>query len=420
MLFSLVDAQQLLTMEEALKVALKNNYGILVARNDVEISKTNNSAGSAGMMPNIAVVGSASYELNNEKQKYSGGTSANYNNLSTTYINVGTELNWTLFDGGKMFVTKSKFNEIQSLSEIQLKEKMLQTQYDVIAAYYDIVRQKQQLSSIQEVINYNTELLKIMEISYNSGAVAKNSLLQARIDLNVNKENDINQIYIIDAARKNLNLIMGASIDNLFEVSDSIPLNYSFDKNSLVNKLTSSNTSILSYQKEIDIAKLSINEYSSQRLPLINFKAGYYFSQTDNSAGNLLKNQVTGPQIGGSISIPLFRSGNINRQVSMAKIAMESASYNLENLKLQVKKDLQNAITSYENQERLLEIEKENNGFAKENLEISLQRMKQGQTTILEVHLAQENYVQSSTRLINFKYNLKIAETKLKQLLAEL
>jgi outer membrane protein TolC len=68
----------------------------------------------------------------------------------------------------------------------------------------------------------------------------------------------------------------------------------------------------------------------------------------------------------------------------------------------------------------LLEIEKENNQYATEYLQISFNRMKFGQTNSLEVHQAQENYVQSCTRLINFRYNLKIAETKLKQFISKM
>jgi hypothetical protein len=36
------------------------------------------------------------------------------------------------------------------------------------------------------------------------------------------------------------------------------------------------------------------------------------------------------------------------------------------------------------------------------------------------VHLAQEKYMNSNARLINFRFNLKLAETKLKQLVAVL
>ena len=141
-------------------------------------------------------------------------------------------------------------------------------------------------------------------------------------------------------------------------------------------------------------------------------------AQNNYSKNPVLQRNTIGPQFGGSISIPLYQSGRIQRQISIAKIEVASAEFNLESIKLQTRTELLNAITQFENQLQLLTIEKENKELTKENLEISLQRMKLGQTTSLEVHQAQENFVQSCTRLINFKYNLKIAETKLKQLLA--
>ncbi len=155
MLFSVAEGQKILTVDDAVNIALKNNFDILVARNDADIAKANNTPGNAGMLPSLQMSGSGDYELNNIHQELSGGTENNYSSLSTAQFNAGTQLSWTLFDGGKMFVTKNKLNEIESLGEIQFKDKVLQTMYNVIAAYYDVVRQKQELNSINEVINYN-------------------------------------------------------------------------------------------------------------------------------------------------------------------------------------------------------------------------------------------------------------------------
>jgi len=136
--------------------------------------------------------------------------------------------------------------------------------------------------------------------------------------------------------------------------------------------------------------------------------------------GSILNSRSFGPQLGGNLTIPIYSAGENKRKVTTAKILLQSAEYDLQNIELQVNTDLQNALTGFENQQRLLKIEKENNELTKENLQISLQRLRLGQTTSLEVHLAQENFVLSSTRLINFEFNLKIAETKLKQLIASL
>ena len=413
-----VHAQNVLTVDDAVNIALKNNYDIQVARNNADISKINNTPGNAGMLPTVQITGSGSAGQNNVYQKLSGGAINTYPSQSTSTLNAGAELDWMLFDGGKMFITKNKLSEIQSLGAIQFKDKVLQTQFDVIASYYDVVRQKQQLNSINEVINYNQERVKIIQTGFNAGYFIKTDLLQAQIDLNVAMENAINQKFSIQVAKKNLNVLLGQVASADFEVADSIPLNYTPDKSVLTEQLHKSNTSILMSQKQIDIASLTLKENKTGYFPKLNFKAGYYFSKSNNSIGTTLENQSYGPQIGGTLSIPLFSAGENKRKTNVAKMDIQSFRYNLDNVKLQINTDLENALTDFDNQQQLLKIEQTNYALAKENLEISLQRLSHGQTTSLEVHQAQESYSQSFTRLINFEYNLKLSESRLKQLVA--
>ena len=413
-------SQQLLNVDDAVAIALKNNYDILVAHNDAEIARINNTAGNAGMLPSVSATGSDNYSLNNDYLKQKGDIISKYSNISSNAMNAGVIMNWALFDGGKMFVTKKKLSEIQVLGDIQFKEQVQQTVYNIIIAYYEVVRQKQQLASINEVIKYNEDRLNISQTSFNAGLVAKTDLLQAKIDLNVFRENALNQQSVIIASKRNLNRLLSREADSAFEVSDSIPINYTPDKNELSKKLYENNTGILDLQKQTDIAKLSIREYNSLLLPKLNFDAGYGFYNTTNSNGSTLQNRYYGPLVGGTLSIPIYQSGNAIRQINVARLQLKSYDYNLENIKLQANTELQNALTEFENQKQLLQIEKTNNLISKENLEISLQRLKQGQTTSLEVSQAQSNFVESNTRLINFEYNLKLAETKIKQLIASL
>ena len=420
MIVPALQAQESLPLEKAVKIALKNNFDISIANNSSTISKVNNTPGNAGMLPTVALIGSGNYSLNNRYQKNTDGTSANYNSVSSTSVTAGAELTWTLFNGGKMFVTKSKLNEIQALGEIQYRDKVLQTLFNVIGAYYDVVRQNQQLKSINEALSYNKERVKISQAGYNAGSLIKTDLLQAKIDLNVAMENKINQQFIIIQARKTLNQLLCIPKDSDLLVTDSIQLNYSPNRNELIQKLNASNTSILSFQKQIDIANLTVKEFKTGYLPIVDFNAGYYFSQSTNTSASVSQNRNVGPQVGGTLVIPLFSAGENKRKITVAKLESENAALDLQNIKLQVNILLENTLTDFENQERLLEIETENNELAQENIKISLDRLRLGQSTSLEVHIAQEDYVQSNTRLINFRYNLKLSETKLKQLVSGL
>jgi len=420
MLVSSVSAQNILLLDDAVNTALKYNFDIQVSRNDAEIARINNTPGNAGMLPTIGLTGTGNYENNRVRQKSSDGVEKSYPSLSTTSFVAGTQLSWTLYNGGKMFVTKNKLHQIEALGEMKFKEQVLQTQYEVIAAYYDVVRQKQQLNSFNEAINFNRERVKIAQTGYDAGSLVKTDLLQAKIDLNVAMENAIQQQYIIEAGKKNLNRLLGRNPEIVFEIADVIPLDYSPDKADLLQKVNTSNSAILSLQKQVEIAGLVLKENKKSNLPVLDFNAGYYFSQTNNSDGSVLSNQSVGPRVGGTVSIPLYTAGENKRKIAEARLQFQSAEYDLENIKLQVMTDLENTLTEFENQQRMLEIESENSALTKENFEISIDRLRLGQTNSLEVHQAQEDYIQSGTRFINFKYNLKMAETKLKQLISTL
>jgi len=417
---STMNAQPLLTPEEAVSIALKNNYDILVAQNDANIARINNTPGNAGMLPAVSLSGSDNYSKNNINQKLASGTIIKSPHAESNSLDAAAELNWTLFDGGKMFVTKNKLAQLEVLGQLQFKEQVMQTVYDVNVGYYDVVRQMQQLASISEGIFYNKERVKIAQTTFDAGLSPKTNLLQAKIDLNVNLEDSVNQQALIIAAKRTLNQLLARNMDEAFAVVDTIPLTYHPDINQIEQKLLTSNLTILASEKQTDVALLSLHEYNALRLPSLSVSAGYEWIQTDNTAGNILRNHSYGPSLGGSISIPLYQGGNTVRQIKTARLQLQSSRQLLENVKLQANQDLQNAVTQFENQRKLLLAEKDNIALAKENMEISLARLKMGQTTTLEARQAQQSFVEAHTRLTNFQYNMKVAETKLKQLLAEL
>lgn len=413
-------SQALLTPEEAIDIALNNSFGVLVARNNADIARINNTIGAAGMLPNITANGNTNFSQSNVELQLSSGDTIQSSEGQTRSRGANVSLGWVLFDGGKMFITKNKLNQIEALGEIHLKDTLLQTVYNVIASYYNIVGQKQQLASINEAINFNKEQVSILQASFNAGLVAKTSLLQAKIDLNVYLEAAINQQYSIVVAKRALNQILVRDPETGFEVVDSIINNYVPNREELFQKLYSSNINILAADRQVEIARLSIREFQATRLPRINLTSGYNLNLIDNTASNIRSNHSYGPSIGATLSVPILQGGTINRQVSTSKIQMITAGYNFDNIKLRVTTQLQNALTQFENQQQLLAIEKENELLAKENIEIAIQRLRLGQANSLEVRQAQESYVFSYTRRITFEYNLKIAETRLKQLVSGL
>ena len=411
---------KLLTVDEAVSIAMKNNFDIQLARNNADISRINNTLGNAGMLPSVSLNGTDNYSLTNVNQNLVNGTTIEKTNGYSNSFNAAIALNWTLFDGSKMFVTKNKLGQIEKLGEIQFRDMVQQSVYGVIVAYYNVVSQKQQLQSINEVMAYNVERVKILQKSFDAGLGRKTDLLQAKIDLNVNRELEINQKTVILNSKHNLNELLSRDPQTPFEAGDSIPLNYTPDAKDLLQKLYSMNTGVLFSQKQVDIARLSLSEFKTLYMPRLNFNAAYNFLQSNSNASQILSNRSYGPQLGGILIVPIYQAGNVSRQVQTARIQAESAQIGLESVKLQVNTELQRALTEFDDQQQLLKFEKENYALAKENLNISLERLRLGQTTALEVRQASESFANCLGRLVAFQYNLKVAETKLKQLVAGL
>jgi outer membrane protein len=413
-------AQQFLTPDSAVRLALKNNYDIRMGRTSADIDRVNNTAGNAGMLPNVGVTGTDALILDKLNQHLSDGTSSSNLNSQSNSLSAGIALNWTLFDGGKMFITKKKLNEIESLGELQFRDKVLQTLYDVYAGYFNVVRHKQQLKAIREVIRFNQERVDLLQAGFNAGLAPKTDLLQAKIDLNVYQENALSQQTVILAAKRQLNQLLGRDPEDPFDVADTITIDFHPDRKDLAKRLFTSNTTVLSSGKQVDVATLTIREARTLRLPTLDFSAGYDFLHGDYTTGTVRMNESYGPQLGATLFIPIYRAGNTSRQVSVARLQLESAKFNFENTRLQVNTQFQLALTDFDNQLQLLQIERDNLLLARENLNISMHRLQLGQTTALEVRQAQESYEQSLTRLTNFGYAAKAAEIRLRQLMGEL
>lgn len=412
-------AQESLTLEKAIDAALTKNFDILVSRNDADATKANNTLGNAGILPTVNLNGSATASQTSEYQRLTTGAE-NTGNPGKLSANVGVELSWTLYDGGKMFVTREKLQQLEQLGSLRYREIILQTTYDVVAAYYNIIRLQQQMRSMDETIRYNKEREALAELALRAGSKARPELLQARIDYNEAVESSITQKFAILEAKRELNVLLGRRSETPFEVTDTLVNTYQPNADELFKQLELTNPQLLAFQKLAEISKLALDETKSKFLPRLSLTAGVYQSVGQNSEGTVQRYSNLGPQVSARLSIPLYQAGEAKRLKTLAALEQKTAQLEMDKIKLEMQATLQNALDEFNNQKQLLEIETSNNLFAKEYLDISIERLRWGQTTSLEVHQAQASFVNSNTRLYNFKFALKLAETRLKQLVSGL
>jgi outer membrane protein len=417
---SSASAQEKLSLSDALALALKNNYSILIARNEEEIAKNDYTPGNAGMLPSVIATASGATNTNNTKQNYSTGLEVDKSGVNSNNLNAGIGLNWTLFDGLKMFATYNRLSEFSERQKLLTKVDIETLVEQIITSYFNIVQQSQLLKATQGNIDIYNERLRITKAKFEIGSSSKLEYLQAKVDLNEQLSLQMKQQLALSSAKISLNQLLARPVETDFEASDSITVTYKPTLDDLKTTVAKNNFSLLAAQRNVNISSLTIREFQSQRMPQLNLTGNYVFSRSENAAGFILLNQNLGWNIGFTASWTLFDGFNVNRQIKNAKLDYESASLQLKDLKTQVDASLLIAFNNFSTSLQVLGLEEENLESAKENVTIAFERYRIGRSTQLELKEAQKSLQDAENRTISARYDAKVAETSLMKLNGEL
>jgi outer membrane protein TolC len=415
-----VFSQRVLSIEEAIGTALKNNYDILLMKNQAQTSAVDYSYAYAAFLPQVNGTAGKIWNDNNQKQNFIDGRKRSAN-VNSSNLTAAVDLDWTLFDGLKMFATRNRYEQLRNLGEINIRNQVVNSVAQVINNYYNIVRQKQQLKAIDTLITINEERVKLADKKISVGLGSKPELLQARVDLNAQRAARLLQETLIAQLREQLNQLTGIPIETEYDVSDSIPLNLNLDYNKIANDLDKTNPALIAGQKSIDIAKLALKERRAELLPILQFNSAYNFGRTSNAS-------VVNPEFqpifslnkgfnyGFTATIPILNGMNTRRLIKQAGLDIEYNTLAYKSQQSQVELGVNSSFKDYQYQKKALQLEEENIALAKENVFIALERFRQGVSTYLELREAQISLESAYNRLIAARYNTKLAETELLRL----
>ncbi|MCF8246784.1 MAG: TolC family protein [Saprospiraceae bacterium] len=417
-------SQQILTLEEVVGAALAQNYSILLAKNEAAITALDATYVNWALAPRLNATLGTIWNNNDQRQEFSDGTVRERNNVASNNLNASVGLNWTLFDGMKMFVAKDKTLEIARTGELVVKEQVVNTVAEVRNIYYNIVRQKQQLKAIEEQMSVSEERVKVAERKLSTGLGSKPELLQAKVDLNAQKARQLQQRTLITQLKELLNQQAGMQLPLAFDVTDDIPFDTSLNFAEIERNIPSTNPSLLLAGRNIGIARLTLKEHEASRYPTLSFNSAYNLSRLDNQTVvnpfQPLISSSNGFNFGLTANIPILNNRLVHRNIEQSKLAINGLEIGLANQQTAISTSLRNAFRDYEYQMQALNLEEENIELAKENVAIALERFKQGVSTYLELREAQKSLEDAYDRLIAARYNAKVAETEVLRLKGDL
>lgn len=406
-------SQEKLSLSDAIQIALKSNLQISVAKNSSIISKQNNSYGNAGFLPTLSLNASGNRSSNNTKQEFSTGASVNRNGAASNFITSGIALNYTIFDGFGMFAEKERLKELEEKENFNLKEEIENIVVKTITNYFSIVKQIQLSKTTEEGIKIYEERIKIINNKIETGSGSKQELLQAKIDLNLQKslllkyENDLNKSKI------NLLLLLNQDLQKDYVIENDFFVDSTLQLNDLKSNILKENKKLLWTQKNVELAKTNIKSFNSYSLPIVNLTANYNFNQTKNEVGLILLNQNLGINTGINASWNLFNGFKNKTKISEAKINLLQSKLELEQTQNEIYNLFLTAYYSYQNNLKILKLESENLDLVKENILIALERYKLGLSGSFELMTAQKSLEEAQLRIITAKYDSKNSETEI-------
>lgn len=411
----------LMTLDNAIALGLKNNFDILMAKN-LAVSAANDYSYALGaFLPTLNGTASDSWASDNLNQKYASGTVINRNGVTSSSLDLAANLNWTLFDGLKVFAEAKQLEAIKSMGELNVKNQVNNTVAAIIDAYYNVVQQKQDLKSLEELMTISQERLDIATRQFNVGSGSKLNELQAQVDLNTQKSAFLLQQTAIEQSKSLLNQLISIPANNTdYEVVDTIPVDLSLRYEALKLQIFTNNVPLLVQQKNMDISRLQLKEAQAARYPTISFDPTYSYSLAKSPEGFVSYNESKGLTYGFTAAVPIFNQFINNRLIKDARLNIEFQQLSLDSLKNFTDLTLQTSYNNYDYYKKALLLDLENQGVAEENARVALATFEQGQSTMVDVRVAEQSLQDAIYKLISDRYNAKVAEVNLLQLNGDL
>ncbi|MCC9167683.1 TolC family protein [Pontibacter harenae] len=414
-------SQEQLSLEQALRIGLQNNYDIQIAAKQEAIAENNVTIGNAGFLPIVDGRASRTFSENNSRQQFQSGPDRTRSGASSNNISTGVALNWTIFDGLGMFIAYDRLEALQKTGSLFTRETVENTLATISNNYYEVVRQSQKIQALEDAIAISEARVEIAQAQYDVGVSAKVEILRAQVDYNADRSELLLQKELLQNAKITLNQLLSRDPNIDFIATDSIQVDNTLNYGNEDANMYAANPLLQRLRLQREIANLDIRAVRASRFPVIGVTSAYNFNRSENEPLNEFSprfNQNRGYNYGLTVSLPIFNGFNINRLAQNARINLASVDLQYQREQNRVASDLARAFSQYTNRLQLLELEESNLKLAQQNSDIALERYRLGLLTAIELREAQRNQLVAENRLIDIKYQAKTAETEIKRLTA--
>ncbi|WP_036156742.1 TolC family protein [Maribacter forsetii] len=428
--------EKTLSKEEAVVKALENNFGIEIAKGQVEIAENNASILNSGYLPTLTGTAAATYNNNNTTTEFPGqfnddGTERDdisIDGAESQRYSSALNLNYTLFDGLGRFYNYKRLKEQYQLSTLQARETIENTMIQMFTVYFEIARLTENKNVQKQALEISRDRITRSEYSFEYGQNTKLDILNAQVDMTNDSINLLNTEQQLANAKRDLNVVLNQDLAAQYQVDTTIVFIPKFQIVEFMDKAITNNVAVLQTETNLNINAYDIKVNKSGYLPTIGLTGSYGWNRNQNAPSAFLtgavfpgtNSNVSNYSLGASLTWNLFDGGSTTVSVKNAKITYANQELLRKQVELEVSRDMQNAMALYENLLKIYQIQEQNVFTNQNNFERSKEQFQLGSITSIEFRQAQINLLNAQTNKNLAKYDAKLAELQLLQLTGQL
>jgi multidrug efflux pump len=412
-----VDSLPNYTLQECLELGLEQNYSVRISRGEQQIASNNATWGNAGFLPEVGISAGYNASLNEGRTELADGSNTSTHNSLNQTVTAGLDMSMTLFNGFTVQTNWKRLKELERMGKLATRITIEDFVAQLSSEYYNFIQQQLRLKNYRYAVQLSTERLRIVEARYLLGGGSRLEVLQARVDLNADSSQLINQKELVMTSRVRLNQLMSNSdVGAEFSVSDSlIAIDNSLQWTDLHHRMTEVNAELLQAAGNTTLSQLDLKTVKSRNYPYLRLNAGYGYAHYAYNRGTTRRNGQWGPDAGLSFGFTIF-DGNRRREIRNARIETENARLREQDVEMSLNADFSTFWQAYRNNLQLLTLERENLVAARQNHEIAKERYMLGDLAGIEMREAQKSLLNASERILVAEYNTKMCEISLLQI----
>jgi outer membrane protein len=423
LIYPTVQAQAPLSLEQAIATALDKNYSIRIAGKRAEIVRNDNTLGNAGFLPTLTGAAQKNFTSSHLRQDFFNSLQAPLDRagVNNNNSNTGVSLNWTIFDGLGMFISQDRLTQLEEMGLTNAKITIENTIADVSSAYFEIIRQYQRVRALRNALDISNDRLELAKAYYEVGTGSKVDYINAQVDYNGDTAAYIAQIQNLNNSKIELNTLLAREPTLDFTLQDTTINQRVLSVEELKQSLLSRNPTLVLAAQQRRVAQLDIRLLSAQQYPQVDLLGGFNYNTTNNQAGfgvRSARNDVW--SYGARVSVNIFDGFNQRRRIQNARINALITEDVEGDIRNQLLATFDRTYLAYRNSLQLVALEEANFTLASQNVDIAFERFRVGNATSYEFREVQRNTVAAETRLIEAKYNAKLAEVELLRLSSKL